>query len=489
MSSNITSFDTATPGVFGDILNIRNQSQKPVKVGFLGAGYFEYWRMYPVLKETVSRDLDGVAARLSEALTEEVVYPGMVDTLDTAEKAGRAFAQAGVDLVVVVAGTYLVDFMILHALAHVPNAQVLLFHTQTGESISPDDKYVDTMRNSALISITQLSGTFRKAKRPYDTLVGEITDRDCYRRIASLAAAIRIRRQLQGMSIGMIGHVFRGMYDLECDNGSIRGILGPEVIAVQVEHLVDIWNNISNAQTEEAANELARYCVDVSREDLNRSVRLGLAMRELARVYHLDSLCFLGQHYIEKVTGAPARLGASMVMANDNMVVACEGDIGGLIMMHMMKELTGNTPTQLEWGQFDIANNALFLLGHGICNPNVAKSANDLKLTPTPEEWGFEGRGVNWQLIVKPGPVTMGHFLHTPEGWQMLISEGQSIDFPCLPCQEIHAMVRVQTPVREYLTNLIEKGVSHHVIVVHGHIGRDLEQIADLMGIQKFVVR
>ena len=33
-------------------------------------------------------------------------------------------------------------------------------------------------------------------------------------------------------------------------------------------------------------------------------------MRRLVQRYHLDALCFLGQHYIEKMTGAPARLGA-----------------------------------------------------------------------------------------------------------------------------------------------------------------------------------
>lgn len=489
MDTNITSFDTAAPGVFGDILNIRNQSRKPIKVGFLGAGYFEYWRMYPSLKDTVERDLAAVSERLSEALVEEVVYSGMVDTLDTAEKAGRAFAEAQVDVVVIVEGTYLVDFMVLHALAHVPNAKVILFNTQTGADVNPDDNYEATMRNSALIGITQLSGTFRKAKRDYHVIVGEISDEACYAEIASYVRAMRIKRSLQGLSVGMIGHVFRGMYDLECDKGSVRGILGPEVIAIQVDHLVDIWNGIGAEQVAEAMNEFAQYRCEVGQEDLARSVRLGLAMRELTKVYHLDALCFLGQHYIEKVTGAPARIGASMLMAQDKMIVACEGDIGGLVMMQMMQDITGRSPAQLEWGQFDKQHNALFLLGHGICNPDLAASPEHVTLTGAPEEWGFQGHGANWQLIMKPGPVTMGHFLNTPTGWRMLVAEGEAMDHPCLPCNEIHAMVKIASPVQEFLKNLIQHGVSHHAIVVHGHIAEELKMVADLMGVETLFLR
>ena len=177
MTQDITSFDAAEPGRFGDILNIDRAADATVTVGLLGVGYFEYWRMYPALRATVEADLVGVHDRLKQRV--EVVYPGMVDSLDRAEEAGRAFAQAGVKLVVVVEGTYLPDFMVLHALEHVPDARVVLFNTQTGADVNPADNYEATMRNSALIGVTQLSGSFTKAKREYDVVVGEISEDRC----------------------------------------------------------------------------------------------------------------------------------------------------------------------------------------------------------------------------------------------------------------------------------------------------------------------
>ena len=158
-------------------------------------------------------------------------------------------------------------------------------------------------------------------------------------------------------------------------------------------------------------------------------------------------------------------------------------------MMQLMHDLTGRAPVQMEWGQFDVNNNALFLLGHGIASPDAAADPTGVTLTRAPEEWGFEGAGVNWEFILRPGPVTLGHFISTPDGWRMLISEGESIEFSCLPCDEIHGMVRVQSPVCDYLKQLIKLGVTHHAIVIHEELVPELELAAELMGVDSVVLR
>ncbi len=489
MEPKITSFDAASPGRFGDILNLKNAANKTSPVGLLAVGYFEYWRMYPDLKETVRGDMDAAAGRLKSALEAGLIYPGMVDTLDRAEEAGRAFRDAGVEILVIIEGTYLPDFIVLHALEHVPHAKIIVFSTQTGENVGPEDNYEATMRNSALIGATQLSGTFSKSGRSYRVVVGEISDTACYEEIGGLVRAFNTVRKLRALKIGMIGHVFRGMFDLEFDRGTVRGVLGPEVITIQPEHLVDIWREVREDEMSAVETMFSVYKLHTTKEELSLSVKLGLAMRKLAEVYKLDALCFLGQHYIEKMTKAPARIGASMLMKDDKIMVSCEGDIGGLVMMQIMRDISGNPPVQLEWGQFDIKNNALFLLGHGICDPAIASSPAEVSLTGAPEEWGFSGTGVNWELTAAPGRVTLGHFINTAAGWQMLISEGEALDFPCLPCNEIHAMVKVKSPVKDYLKKLLELGVTHHVVMVHGCIVRELAAVADNMGIGKIILK
>jgi L-arabinose isomerase len=276
------------------------------------------------------------------------------------------------------------------------------------------------------------------------------------------------------------------MYDLEFDRAKVKGFLGPEIMTIQAEHLIELWKKVDADEAESISEALLKRFKsrNVEKEDVVKSVKLGLAMRALYKKFNLDGLCFLGQHYIEKMTGAPARMGASLLMEHDRFPVACEGDVGGLVMMDLMKDFTGNTPFQAEWGQFDEKNNALFLLGHGIGTPDLAASDNAITLTGSPEEWGFKGSGLNYELIMKPGVVTFGHVLNCGETYRMLISKGESFEFPTLPCNELHAMVKVEKPVKQYLEELINYGVAHHAIAVHGDCTAALEKTAELMRIE-----
>ena len=487
----VTSFESGGSKPFGDVFT-RKMELPAMAVGILGLGYFEYWRMYPALRETVRQDLDRIVARLQKELPGvRTVYPGMVDTLDRAGEAGDQFAAEQVSAVIVVAGTYLPDFITLEALNRIPGEpELILFNTQNGADLSPDDQYVDTMRNSSLIAISQLTGSLRKMKREYQVVVGDSCDPEAYRKIRAHVEALRAVRQLRHSTFGLIGHVFRGMYDLEFDRARVRGFLGPEILALRPDFLVECWEEVPQEETAAAADALLKRfpCRDVDLDDIRRSCRIGLAMRRLCRKFDLDGLCFLGQHYLEKITGAPARMGASMLLEEDHIPVCCEGDIGGLVMMTLLQNFTGSAPFQAEWGQFDLKNNALFLLGHGIGAPALAGENGEVVLTHSPEEWGFKGSGLNYELILKPGTVTMGHFLNAGDSWRLLVSRGESLGFPRLNCSELHAMVKVQSPVREYLTRVLEKGAAHHLIVAHGDVVEELLHAARRMRIESFFI-
>jgi len=489
MSETTLSFEAADGDVFGDILSNRPIQRERIKVGLLGVAYFEYWRMFSgKFKEDVLRDLQNVANRLGQDF--EVVFPCVVDTLDAADRAGRVFAESGLDLLIVMEGTYTPDYISMQAIDYVPHVPLVMFTTQVAEDISPQDDYETVMRNSALIGTAQLSGTFVKMGRNFDIVVGSIGEDRPYREILRLARVRQVATRLRQVNIGVIGHVFRGMYDLENDKTKIRGSLGPNVIYVELSHLLKLWEAVPDTETRALVESLvSRFrLTGPCKDDLYRSCRVAIAMEGLVEHLRLDALCFLGQHYIEKHTGAPARLGASLMLEKGKYLVASEGDLAGLTMMHAMYWLTGNSPLQAEWGQYDAAHNALFMVGHGVASPALAGGDDRVTLTGSPEEWGFQGSGVNMQFILKPGPVTVGHLLDTATGWQMLISGGEALEYPCLPCGEIHALVKVARPVKEYLVEIQRQGVSHHAIIVHGNIGKDLELLASVLRIRSFTV-
>ena len=81
------------------------------------------------------------------------------------------------------------------------------------------------MRNSALIAITSSQAVFRKMKLDYDTVVSEASDLRAYQEITSLLRAGNAVKALRASTYGLIGHVFRGMYDLEFDRSKVKGFL------------------------------------------------------------------------------------------------------------------------------------------------------------------------------------------------------------------------------------------------------------------------
>ena len=342
----IVSFDSDETGVYGDVFTSPLPKRK-LKVGMLGLGYFEYWRMYPALEAQVSGDLDGIKNRLSEFLPDcEIIYPGMVDTLDRAEVAGLAFREAEVDAIVVVAGTYLPDFITMHAINRcAARPLVILFNTQTGNDVNPLDNYIATMRNSALIAITQLSGSFRKMKLDYKVVVGEVSEVSAYREIAAEISALGACKRLSKSTYGIVGHVFRGMYDLEFDRAKVKGFLGPEIMTIQAEHLIDLWKIVPDDEVNAEAQKLInRFKTrNVAFEDVKKSVKLGLAMRALYKKFNLDAMCFLGQHYLEKMTGAPARMGASTLLITQNLPsiaqMSCNPAMGGIAKGQIVREI------------------------------------------------------------------------------------------------------------------------------------------------------
>ena len=492
--SNFQSFAVADGNTFGDLLSKeRIRSRQGIKIGLLTGGFFEYWRMYPgTLKEMVETDNRVVLDRLSK--NHEVIYPGLVDTMDSADEAGRRFRDEQVNLVIVTERTYVPDIYVHQALAHTPGIPLLLYISQSEDEIDLECDYEQSLRNSGMMSTIQLVAGFRKMDlyEYVEVVVGGIHDDEAYRQIDGYIDVVTLHRQLKSMTIGAIGNVFRGMFDFEFDKTGVKGKLGPEVMQIQIGQLVDFWKATSAEDPRVRAlvdNVKSLYDVQgVTDADIVGAARVAAALKALVEHLHLDGLVLLGQHHVEAETKATSYLGMAELHAEGSCLSITEGDVLGVIMMKILRHFTGRTPFFGEWGEFDVKRNAMMLLGHGYADPTQAKKGTVPKVYPSPEQWGLEGNGFNFEMTFDPGPVTFGHFICDPGGWRMLISGGEILDLPPLPIHEVTMLVKVERPIKEYIEVLTKGGFAHHCIAVRGEVRRQLEQLADLLGMEKVLI-
>jgi len=483
----VKSFEISGQDVYGDILS-RRRTKSKIKVGLLPFGYFEYWRMFPGIKEIVENDITIIDARLSKKYN--VICTDLVDTMDAADISGKILLDSEIDVVIVVLGTYLPDYITMHAINYVKNVPLLIFSAQKTGTINENSSFPDSARNTSMIGTAQLTATFQKIGKKYRTVVGSIDDDRAYQKIDDFLSAVQAVSDIKEANIGIIGNVFRGMYDIELSKTFLKGKFDVNVIYIQAEHMLNAWEQAGDKEVKEISDRLLkRFSVrEVLNFDLIKACRLAVAMQKLVENYHLDALCLLDQHYIQRIFRTTARIGASILLEEKSIPVCCEGDIGGIVMAMLMQSISGTNPIQGEWCGYDENMNACLIRGHGVADPKMAGMDGKITLTQTPEDWGMEGVGLNYEFIVKPGICTVGSFLERGTNYSVLISKVESIGYPALKYNEIHALVKVNPPVKEYLERIFQFGVTQHCIMCHSDISTELEIVSDLLGLDKLII-
>ena len=491
----ITSFEVADGGAVGDIVSKdRKNARKRLKVGLLPLSWFEWWPMYPEsgLKEKIQSDSDKFVEIMQAKFGDKyqlVVPEKHVDTLDKAFDMGEYFKSQGVDAVIIDESTYITDFIPIQAIDALGNIPVILFVTQATDNLWDTMNNTDIIRFEGLVGNTQLAGAFKKMGRPYKAVVGSLEDNEAFEELGRHLKVLQLIEYLKYMDIGFVGHTFRGMYDIEVDKTKIKGVFGPNVLYLDVNHLINIWEALTDDEISEYVEVIKKelpYSIEgIDDEDMRKSVSVGLAVRKLIKQFNIDGLTLLGQHHVEVATRASADL-SFYCAENDGCMTSHEGDLANLVMKYILNKLTGDLPVFLEWSAFDIATDTLLLTHHGVVDPKIhAADQNKCRITPSPEKWDFTGHGMSVEYMAKPGKVTLACLIDDKEGWKLLLSGGECLELTQAPSFAPQFRFKHESlTVKEYIKAIVEEGVAHHVCLVYGDCRDDLRMYAKYAGLK-----
>ncbi|MBR3848394.1 MAG: hypothetical protein IKM21_03785 [Oscillospiraceae bacterium] len=490
----IKSFEIAGDGAVGDILSKdRKKSRGRLKVGVLALTWFEWWPMFPEsgMREQIVADAEKFCELVREKFGDkyDLVFPKEhVDTLDKAYDAGVYFKEQGVDAVIIDEATYVTDFIPIQAIDMIPDVPVILFVTQATSNLWDTMKNTDVIRFEGLVGNTQLAGAFAKMGRPYRAVVGSLEDAEGFEELDKHLRVLQLISDLKFMDIGFVGHTFRGMYDIEVDKTKIKGVFGPNVLYLDVAHLIDIWEALTEEEIAEFVrkirDELCYDYVGIDDEDIKKSASLGLAVKKLVKKFGIDGLTLLGQHHVEVATRASADLSFYCV-EDDGCMTSHEGDLANLIMKFILNRLSGTLPIFLEWSGFDVKSDSLLLTHHGVVDPRLyAADQKKCRVTPSPEKWDFEGNGFSVEYSGKEGEVTLACIIDAKDGWKLLLSKGKNMALPQTPsfAPQFH-FVHEKFGCKEYIKRIVEEGVAHHVCMVYGDLAEELRLYAHYAGL------
>jgi L-arabinose isomerase len=471
----------------------------PLRIGLFGIGLDAYWPQFAGLKERLEGYLGRVATKLAREGV-EIVNLGLVDDPDRAFAAGREFRRADVDVIFLHVTTYALSSTVLPVVQRAKVPVIVL-----NLAPSPAINYAsfnrlgdrtkmtgDWLAHCSACPVPEIANVFKRAGIRFHQITGVLDDDPvCWREVDAWVDAARVAAGMYGNRLGLMGHTYGGMLDIQADATLQCTTFGTHIEHLEVDELSARRRAISPPDIVERVKEFHRVFdvqPDCSAEDLAEAARTSLALDQLVAEHRLGSLA-----YFYKGSGVPENeatlasiiLGTSLLTAR-GIPVAGEYEVKNAQAMKIM-DLFGVGGSFTEYYAMDF-NDDVVLMGHD--GPgHIAIAEGKTKVRPLTVYHGKVGRGVSVEMAVKHGPVTLLSVVENGAGQlALLCAEAESVPGPILEIGNTNSRYRFPCGAREFVNRWNSHGPAHHCAVGVGHIAGKIEKLGSLLSLETFRV-
>lgn len=299
--------------------------------------------------------------------------------------------------------------------------------------------------------------------------------------LAQRARAAAVAAGLRRLRVGVVGEPPPGFFNAGADELALRATLG-----VQVEHL-----NLSQILTEAAAlaerdrealvaDALARVRGGDSLPvaEVSRSAAFYAALARHVRALKLDAVAIRCWPEAFADLGAAACTAVSR-LTDEGVMAACEADIHGAVSMWAGSELAGGPAYLGDLVHVDPERNTgiFWHCGAGAYSLASARSGPAAGRHPNRQ------MALTLEMGLKPGRVTVLRLAPGPRGYRLLTIGGEALDEE----QKFWGTtveIRTDRPAGEVLQAVIRGGFDHHYAIVWADVRQELQDLADLLGIE-----
>jgi L-arabinose isomerase len=464
-----------------------------LRVALCGIGLEAYWPQFAGLRDRLEGYVRTVADTLLHAGA-TVENLGLIDTPQRGRAAGHTCRIADVDLLVIYVTTYALSTTVLPLVqrARVP---VLLLNLQPAAAIDYEafnrlpDRTTMTGEWLAFCSacpVPELANVFMRAGVAFHQITGVLGEESVTAEIREWIEAARVKKTIADNRLGLMGHYYSGMLDIQTDLTQVAITFGTHVEHLEVDELSAIRESIADEDAT-ARIETFRSHFDVqpdcSMQELARAARTSVALDRLISAHDLQSLA-----YYYKGSGVPANeetmssiiLGTSLLTAR-GIPVAGEYEVKNALAMKIMDSF-GSGGSFTEYYALDLEADHV-LMGHD--GPgHIAIAESKTRVCPLAVYHGKVGRGLSVEMSVKQGPVTLLSVIEdATHGFALLAAHGESVEGEVLRIGNTNSHYRFPIGARAFVEAWNAHGPAHHCAVGLGHIAGKLSKLARLLGI------
>ena len=333
-------------------------------------------------------------------------------------------------------------------------------------------------RNStgSFVAICVLKGALDRMGYDFKHLIGLPEDEATVSSAVAFCNAAGAAQSLKRTRLGLVGYAAMAMYPGTFDHVLLRRHIGPEVVHFDSYTVIQMAEQIPEAETQEALAEIKSVAnVQATDERLAKAVNVGLALQKLCQEHHLDALNVKCQYEFSQQYCMTACLPISMT-ADRGIVSACEGDVVITTTMALLHYLTNQV---IYYGDIlDLQGDQMLLSSCGFAPFSLKHEDDELLI----QEFGHKGfDGLICSFTLKRGPLTFARLVEGSHGdYRLNYGTGTGVETELRQGRFPGLEVKLDGSPEK----LIETMASQHFAICQGDITESLEDLCKILHVE-----
>jgi len=461
-------------------------------------GHHIYWPQFPGLKEKILQHYGYFLEHLKKKARATIIsFDDLCDDSRKAFTIGDFFAHQRLDLLFCYVATYAPSANAVPVIQRAGVPTVLLCLQPSSAMDYPNATTWVQLENDTATSLPEISGAMIRCNRkPVDCVVGMLhEDEDAWKRILDWCECATVMHELKNARIGLMGHVYEGMLDMNSDPTMFTAHFGMHVEHVEMDDLKKRVDSVSEEEKREKINEIRNIFEfpepgedpitrKVEDEDLEWPAKVACSMDKLVKDFELTGLAY---YYRGLDNNEYERIHAAMIIGNSlitssGIPVAGELDLKNCVAMLIMNRF-GAGGSFAEFHPIDFDEDFI-LVGHdGPHHLGVADGKPVLRALSVYH--GKPGSGPSVEYKLKVGPITILGLTQTYDGrFKMVVAEGESLPGPIPATGNTNTRGKFKPNVRTFLERWTMEGPTHHFALGTGHIAHKIKMLAKCLNME-----
>lgn len=466
------------------------------RIGVFGCGCWFYWDQFPGLKDSLIDHQRFFEQKLRDQGM-QIVSGGLVDRPQLAAQTGDMFRRENVDFLICYMSTYALSSTVLPVVQRAGVPMIIAALQPTRAMDYANGTTFMQLEHDNQTSLPEIVCALERANIHLPGMVvGTLhDDEEAWTRIFDWCKVARVHATVRNARIGVMGHVYEGMLDMNSDPTMFDAFFGMHCEHIELDDLQVCVDEVSDAAVKRKIEEIHALfdfpepgsdpiAGPAQPEDVAWAARVACGLDMLVERFNLTGLAY----YYRGLNGnANERLGASLtvgcsILTGQGVPIAGELDIKNCLAMLIVDRLeAGGSFAEIHPCDFE---NDIVLVGHdGPHHIGVAEGKPVLRGLSVYH--GKRGSGVGVEFQLRNGPITCVALTQTYAGkFKFVVAEGESLPGPIPATGNTNTRCRFSPDLRTFIENWSLAGPTHHFALGVGHIAHQIENLARCWGIE-----